>query len=156
VYQIQVILKQRKVDIASLTWLDWILFSGVPMLGNASLIAGAAGLIAEKPFASYAIAGGNHAPAACRHIGRMVPHVEVRDEPGCPTTRERRQGSQASSFPELNPVKACDQRFTAGGSPPPGSSWATMNAIPLNASASKTLVHSLPLSPWGSAKARGM
>ena len=27
------------------------------MLGNASLIAGAAGLIAEKPFAPYAIAG---------------------------------------------------------------------------------------------------
>jgi hypothetical protein len=57
VYQIHVILKQRKVDYASLDWLDWSLFSVVPMLGDASLIAGAAGLVAEKPFAPYAIAG---------------------------------------------------------------------------------------------------
>jgi hypothetical protein len=57
-YQIRVILNQRKVDLASLDWLDWTMFSVVPMLGNASLIAGAAGLIAEKPFAPYAIAGG--------------------------------------------------------------------------------------------------
>jgi len=57
VYQIHVVLNQRKVDIASLDWLDWTLFSVVPMLGNASLIAGAAGLIAERPFAPYAIAG---------------------------------------------------------------------------------------------------
>jgi hypothetical protein len=57
VYQIHVILKQRKVDFASLDWLDWSLFSVVPMLGDASLIAGAAGLVAEKPFAPYAIAG---------------------------------------------------------------------------------------------------
>ncbi len=56
-YQIDVFLKQRKVDFASLDWLDWTMFSVVPMLGNASLIAGAAGLIAEKPFAPYAIAG---------------------------------------------------------------------------------------------------
>ena len=56
-YHIYVILKQRKVDFASLDWLDWTLFSVVPMLGNASLIAGAAGLIAEKSFAPYAIAG---------------------------------------------------------------------------------------------------
>jgi len=57
VYQIHVILKQRKVDFASLDWLDWSLFSVVPMLGDASLIAGAAGLVAEKPFAPYAVAG---------------------------------------------------------------------------------------------------
>ena len=61
VYQIHVILEQRKVDFASLDWLldwlDWTLFSVVPMFGDASLIAGAAGLIAEKPFAPYAIAG---------------------------------------------------------------------------------------------------
>jgi len=57
VYQIHVILKQRKVDLASLDWLDWTMFSVVPMLANASLIAGAAGLIAEKHFAPYAIAG---------------------------------------------------------------------------------------------------
>ena len=57
VHQIYIIHEQRKVDFASLDWLDWTLFSVVPMLGNASLIAGAAGLIAEKPFAPYAIAG---------------------------------------------------------------------------------------------------
>jgi len=55
-YQIRVILMQRKVDFASLDWPDWTLFSVVPVLGNASLIAGAAGLIAEKPFAPYTIA----------------------------------------------------------------------------------------------------
>jgi hypothetical protein len=57
VYQIHVFLKQRKVALASLDWLDWTMFSVVPMLGNASLIAGAAGLIADKSFALYAIAG---------------------------------------------------------------------------------------------------
>jgi hypothetical protein len=57
VYQIHVILEQRKIDFVSPDWLDWTLFSVVPVLGNASLIAGAAGLVAEKPFAPYAIAG---------------------------------------------------------------------------------------------------
>jgi hypothetical protein len=57
VYQIHVILMRRKVDYASLDWLDWTLFSVAPALGNASMIAGAAGLIAEKSFAPYAIAG---------------------------------------------------------------------------------------------------
>ncbi len=56
--QIQVILKQRKLNFDSLDWLDWTQFSLVPILGYASLIAGAAGLIAEKSFAPYAIAGG--------------------------------------------------------------------------------------------------
>jgi hypothetical protein len=56
-YQLHVILLQRKVDFVSPDWLDWTLFSVMPMLANASLIAGAAGLIAEKPFAPYAIAG---------------------------------------------------------------------------------------------------
>jgi hypothetical protein len=57
VHQIQVILMQRKVDYASLDWLDWTLFSVAPAFGNASMIVGAAGLIAEKSFAPYAIAG---------------------------------------------------------------------------------------------------
>jgi hypothetical protein len=57
IYQIHVILNQRKVDFVSLDWLDWTLYSSAPVLGNASLIAGAAGLIAEKPFAPYAVAG---------------------------------------------------------------------------------------------------
>ena len=56
-YQIQASLNQRKIDFVPLDWLDWILFSVAPVLGNASLIAGAAGLIAQKPFAPYAIAG---------------------------------------------------------------------------------------------------
>jgi hypothetical protein len=56
-YEIDIIFKQRKVDVASLDWLDWTVFSAVPALANASLIVGAAGLIAEKPFAPYAIAG---------------------------------------------------------------------------------------------------
>jgi hypothetical protein len=58
VNQVYVILKQYKMNIATLDWLDWALFSAVPALGYASLIAGAAGLIAEKSFAPYAIAGG--------------------------------------------------------------------------------------------------
>jgi hypothetical protein len=57
VNQVYVILKQFKMNIASLDWLDWALFSAVPALGYASLVAGAAGLIAEKSFAPYAIAG---------------------------------------------------------------------------------------------------
>jgi len=52
------LVKQFKMNIATLDWLDWALFSAVPALGYASLIAGAAGLIAEKSFAPYAIAGG--------------------------------------------------------------------------------------------------
>ena len=51
VNQVYVILKQYKMNIATLDWLDWALFSAVPALGYASLIAGAAGLIAEKSFA---------------------------------------------------------------------------------------------------------
>jgi len=57
VYQIHVIRKQRKIDFVSPDWLDWTLFSVAPVLGNASLAAGAAGLIADKAFAPYAIAG---------------------------------------------------------------------------------------------------
>jgi hypothetical protein len=57
VNQVYVILKQFKMNIASLDWLDWALFSAVPALGYASLVAGAAGLIAEKSFAPYAVAG---------------------------------------------------------------------------------------------------
>jgi hypothetical protein len=56
-YQIRVFLIQRKIDLAALNWLDWAMFSAAPALGNASLIAGAVGLIAKKSFAPYAIAG---------------------------------------------------------------------------------------------------
>ena len=57
VNQVYVILKQFKIKIASLDWLDWALLSAVPAIGYASLIAGSAGLIAERSFAPYAIAG---------------------------------------------------------------------------------------------------
>jgi len=53
----QNVLMRRKVDFVSLYWLDWIPYAVIPALGNASMIAGAAGLIAEKSFAPYAIAG---------------------------------------------------------------------------------------------------
>jgi hypothetical protein len=56
-YQIRVILMQRKIDFASPDWLDWTLFAIAPALSSAILIAGAAGLIAEKSFAPYAVAG---------------------------------------------------------------------------------------------------
>ena len=48
---------QRKVDFALLDWIDWALSSAAPAFGNASLIAGADGLIAKKSFAPYALAG---------------------------------------------------------------------------------------------------
>jgi hypothetical protein len=57
IYQINVVIKQRKIDFVSPAWVDWTLFSVAPVVGHVSLIAGAAGLIAEKPFAPYAIAG---------------------------------------------------------------------------------------------------
>jgi hypothetical protein len=56
-YQAYVVLKQRKVDFVSPDRFDWAVLSVAPMLANASLIAGAAGLIADKRFALYAIAG---------------------------------------------------------------------------------------------------
>ena len=49
-----VILMQSRVDFVLLHWLDWIPHRGLPALANASLIGGAIGLIAEKPFAPYA------------------------------------------------------------------------------------------------------
>jgi len=57
VYQVRVILMQRRIDFASPDWLDWTLFSAAPALGYAVLIAGAAGLIADEAFAPYAVAG---------------------------------------------------------------------------------------------------
>jgi hypothetical protein len=51
------VIMRRKIDFISLHWLDWIPYGVVPAVSDASLITGAAGLIAEKPFAPYAIAG---------------------------------------------------------------------------------------------------
>jgi hypothetical protein len=57
VYQVAVILMQRKADFASLDWIDFAFFSGAPVLCHASLLAGAAGLIAGSSFAPHAVAG---------------------------------------------------------------------------------------------------
>src|SRR5271155_1767042 len=38
-------------------WHDWLPYVGIPALGSASLIVGAVGLLAERSFAPYAIAG---------------------------------------------------------------------------------------------------
>jgi hypothetical protein len=54
-YQIYVIIEQRKIDFTPLDWADWTMFSVVPVLSHASLIAGAVGLIAEKRFAPFAM-----------------------------------------------------------------------------------------------------
>ena len=55
-YRIYGIGLERKLDFVALHGLDWIPYDAVPILGNASLIAGGAGLIAERSFAPYAVA----------------------------------------------------------------------------------------------------
>jgi hypothetical protein len=55
-YGVNGIRAKRRLDFVTLGGRDWISYGGVPVLANASLIAGGAGLIAEKPFAPYAIA----------------------------------------------------------------------------------------------------
>jgi hypothetical protein len=56
-YQISVIVARHKVGLILLDWRDWLPHVGVPALGSGSLVAGAAGLLAERSFAPYAIAG---------------------------------------------------------------------------------------------------
>jgi hypothetical protein len=48
VYQVRVILMQRKTEVASLDWMDFALFSAAPVLGHASLIAGAVAANRDK------------------------------------------------------------------------------------------------------------
>ena len=57
VYQIRVILMQLAIDFVSPDWLDWTVFSAAPAVTNVTPIVGAAGLIAERSYAPYAIAG---------------------------------------------------------------------------------------------------
>jgi hypothetical protein len=57
IYLIDVVFKRRKVQFVSLHLLDWIPYAGIPALANLNLIAGAIGMIAEKPFAPYCLAG---------------------------------------------------------------------------------------------------
>jgi hypothetical protein len=56
-YLTKVVAARSKIDFVALGWADWIPYGGVPALGNACLIVGAAGLIAEKSFAPSVIAG---------------------------------------------------------------------------------------------------
>jgi len=55
-YHLYVIRSQRKLDFAALHWVDWIAHNALPVVADAILICGGAGLIAEEPFAPYAIA----------------------------------------------------------------------------------------------------
>jgi hypothetical protein len=57
VHQIKVVVMRHKVGLVLLDWHDWIPYVAVPALGSASLIVGAVGLLVEKWFATYAIAG---------------------------------------------------------------------------------------------------
>jgi hypothetical protein len=56
-YAIYVVRLVRQLDFVSLEARDWIAYAGAPALANMSLLAGAVGLIAEKSFAPFAIAG---------------------------------------------------------------------------------------------------
>ncbi len=56
-YQIKVIVARHDVGLVLLDWHDWLPYVGVPALGSGSLVIGAVGLLAERPFAPYAIAG---------------------------------------------------------------------------------------------------
>jgi hypothetical protein len=56
-YLMDVTLKRQKVQFVSLHFLDWIPYAGVPALANVNLIVGAIGMIAEKSFAPYCLAG---------------------------------------------------------------------------------------------------
>ncbi len=55
-YRIQTVRLKSKIDFVERQALDWIPYDGIPILGYASLIAGGTGLLAESPFAPYAIA----------------------------------------------------------------------------------------------------
>ena len=56
-YHINATRLQGKLAFAALSGVDWIAHNGLPVVADASLICGGAGLIADKPFAPYAIAG---------------------------------------------------------------------------------------------------
>jgi hypothetical protein len=58
-YRLYSIGLKRKLDFVALHGVDWMAYNGVPVLANTGLIAGGAGLMAGKPFAPYAIAGGS-------------------------------------------------------------------------------------------------
>lgn len=57
VHQISVIRSRKKLAVVLHGWDDWIPYSAVPLLANVCLIAGAVGMIGEKSFALYGVAG---------------------------------------------------------------------------------------------------
>jgi hypothetical protein len=56
-YALYVMRLVRKLDFVSLDRHDWVAYAGAPAFANASLVAGAVGLILGMPFAPYVIAG---------------------------------------------------------------------------------------------------
>jgi hypothetical protein len=56
-YRIRATLLRSKTDIVELRGLNWIAYNGVPLLANASLLAGGVGLYFDRAFAPFAIAG---------------------------------------------------------------------------------------------------
>jgi hypothetical protein len=56
IYQTTVVIARHRVGLFLIDWHNWVPDVGVPVLGNASLIVGAVGLIADKSFAPYPIA----------------------------------------------------------------------------------------------------
>lgn len=56
VYRIKLIFLKNKIDFIKLQPLDRLPYDGIPIVGNVSLIAGGAGLLADSSFAPYAIA----------------------------------------------------------------------------------------------------
>ena len=56
-YQTTVVFQRHKVGLVLPDWHDWLPYVVVPALGSTSLVVGAVGLITEKIFAPYAIAG---------------------------------------------------------------------------------------------------
>lgn len=56
-YVIVVVRMLRKLDFVALDLRGWIAYAGAPALANATLVVGAAALIAGDRFAPYAIAG---------------------------------------------------------------------------------------------------
>ena len=56
IYRLATIRWKGKADFMALSGFDWVAYNGVPVIANASLIAGGAGLVVEDARAPYAIA----------------------------------------------------------------------------------------------------
>ena len=62
---------QRKLDFAALHGVDWIAHNALPVVADAILICGGAGLIAGKPFAPVRRCGREYAPVDFRDLWRL-------------------------------------------------------------------------------------